>query len=211
MFALGMTDLSLATVASFGAAALSWASHFSFVMVCWPFQVIAHGLGRRFAGVIVERVYLSIGSNLEPAQHIAAALAELHERFGNVEVSPLYRSKAVGFDGPDFINAAIALDTDWEPERLNAWLHVLEDRQGRQRDQPRYSSRTLDIDIVLFGNRVLTGAGNLQVPRNELQYAFVLRPLLDLAPDLRNPATGERLDQFWPTADAESIDRISGF
>ncbi len=158
----------------------------------------------------MERVYLSIGSNLQPNQHIAAALAELRENFENVEVSPMYRSEAVGFDGPDFINAAIALDTDWEPERLNAWLHTLEDRQGRQRDQPRYSSRTLDIDIVLFGDRVLTGACNLQVPRNELQYAFVLRPLLDLAPDLRNPATGERLDQHWPTADAESIHQIPG-
>lgn len=156
----------------------------------------------------MERVYLSIGSNLQPGQHIAAALAELREHFENVEVSPMYRSKAVGFDGPDFINAAIALDTDWEPERLNTWLHALEDRQGRQRDQPRYSSRTLDIDIVLFGDRVLAGAGNLQVPRNELQYAFVLRPLLDLAPDLRNPATGARLDRQWPTADADWVERV---
>lgn len=158
----------------------------------------------------MERVYLSIGSNLQPDQHIAAALAELREHFANVGVSPMYRSVAIGFDGPDFINAAIALDTDWEPERLNNWLHTLEDRQGRRRDQPRYSSRTLDIDIVLYGNRVVTGAGNLEVPRNELQYAFVLRPLLDLSPDLLNPLTGERLDQYWPTADADSIERISG-
>ncbi|MFZ2235123.1 MAG: 2-amino-4-hydroxy-6-hydroxymethyldihydropteridine diphosphokinase [Dokdonella sp.] len=158
----------------------------------------------------MERVYLSIGSNLQPEQHIAAALAELREHFANVEMSPSYRSKAVGFDGPDFINAAIALNTDWEPDRLNSWLHALEDRHDRRRDQPRYSSRTLDIDIVLFGDRVLTGAGNLQVPRNELQHAFVLRPLLDLAPDLCNPATGGRLDQHWPTADADSIEKISG-
>lgn len=163
---------------------------------------------RRNVGVIVERVYLSIGSNLQPGQHIAAALAELREQFENVEVSPFYRSKAVGFDGPDFVNAAIELDTDWEPDRLKRWLHALEDRHGRQRDQPRYSSRTLDIDIVLFGNRVLTGAGHLQVPRNELQHAFVLRPLLDIAPNLRNPATGERLDQHWPTADADRVERV---
>lgn len=156
----------------------------------------------------MERVYLSIGSNLEPAKHIAAALAELREQFEDVEVSPLYRSIAIGFDGPDFINAAIVLNTDWEPDRLNEWLHALEDRHGRRRDQPRYYSRTLDIDIVLFGDRVMTGAGHLQVPRNELQFAFVLRPLLDLAPDLRNPATGERLDQCWPTVDADSIQRI---
>lgn len=158
----------------------------------------------------MERVYLSIGSNLAPEQHIAAAIIEVREQFANVEVSPFYRSAAVGFKGPDFINAAIVLETDWEPERLNAWLHALEDRQGRCRDQPRYSSRTLDIDIVLFGDRAVTGAGNLQVPRNELQHAFVLRPLLDLAPDLRHPANGERLDSCWPTADAASIQRIDG-
>ena len=158
--------------------------------------------------MIVERVYLSIGSNLEPAKHIPAALAELREQFQNVEVSPLYRSAAVGFDGPGFINAAIALDSDWEPDRINQWLHALENRHGRRRDQQRYSSRTLDIDIVLFGDRVLTGDGHLQVPRNELKFAFVLRPLLDLAADLRNPATGVRLDQGWPTADADSIQRI---
>ena len=156
----------------------------------------------------MERVYLSIGSNVQPEQHIAAALADLRLQFANVDLSPMYRSKAVGFDGPDFINAAIALDTDWEPDRLNAWLYDLEDRQGRRRDQPRYSNRTLDIDIVLFGDRVLSGSGNLQIPRDELQYAFVLRPLLDLAPDLRNPSTGERLDRQWPTTDADSIERI---
>ena len=159
----------------------------------------------------MERVYLSIGSNLEPAKHIAAALAELRAQFTHVDVSPLYRSAAVGFEGPDFINAAIVLQTDWEPDRLNDWLHALEDRHGRCRDQPRYSSRTLDIDIVLFGDRVITGAGHLQIPRNELQFAFVLRPLLDLAPDLRNAATGERLDQHWPTADADTIERIDGY
>ena len=157
----------------------------------------------------MERVYLSIGSNLQPDQHIAAALAELRMQFVNVVVSPMYRSAAVGFDGPDFINAGVALDTDWEPDRLNHWLHALEDRQGRRRDQPRYSSRTLDIDIVLFGNRIVTGTGNLEVPRNELQYAFVLRPLLDLSPDLCNPVTGDRLDSSWPTADADSIERIT--
>lgn len=158
--------------------------------------------------VCVERVYLSIGSNQEAQRHIGAAIEELRHRFGAVDVSPLYRSAAVGFDGPDFINAAIALDSDLEPAELNDWLHALEDRHGRLRDVPRYSSRTLDIDIVLFGDRVLSGAGNLSVPRDELKYAFVLRPLLDLDADLRNPVDGQRLAEHWPTADAATIRRI---
>lgn len=156
----------------------------------------------------MERVYLSIGSNQNALHHIAVAIEELRLRFGDIAVSPLYQSAAVGFDGPDFINGAIAMDSDLEPAALNDWLHALEDRHGRRRDVPRYSSRTLDIDIVLFGDRVLNGAGNLQVPRDELQYAFVLRPLLDLNEDLRDPTDGSLLAARWPTADADTIARI---
>lgn len=156
----------------------------------------------------MERVYLSIGSNDDALRHIAAAIDDLRERFGPIRVSPLYRSKAVGFEGPDFINAAIALDSDLEPAALNDWLHALEDRHGRRRDVPRFSDRTLDIDILLFGDRVLDGAGNLRIPRDELKYAFVLRPLLDLDADLRDPVDGSALAARWPTPDAGSIQRL---
>ena len=116
----------------------------------------------------MARVYLSLGSNIEPQKNLAAAIAELRERFGAITVSPIYRFAAVGFDGPDFLNLAVGIDTNLEPEALNDWLHALEARHGRRRDVPRYSSRTLDIDIVLFGDRVLSGAGHLEIPRAEL-------------------------------------------
>src|SRR5690606_24661769 len=101
-----------------------------------------------------------LGSNLEPRKHLAAALAALRERFGNIRVSPAYRSQSVGFDGADFVNLAVGLDTDLPPEALNAWLHALEDRQGRRRDVPRYSDRTLDVDIVFYDDRVIDGPGH---------------------------------------------------
>src|SRR5262249_40763057 len=113
------------------------------------------------------RAWLSLGSNLEPGKHLRAALAELRARFGAIVVSPAYRFAAVGFDGPDFINLAVGVDSDLEPQQLNDWLHALEDRHGRRRDVPRFSSRTLDVDIVLFGDRVLKGTGNLELPRPE--------------------------------------------
>lgn len=141
----------------------------------------------------MERVYLSLGSNIEPERHLAAALGELRARFGKVDVSPAYRFRAVGFDGPDFINLCAAIDTDLEPQALNDWLHALEARHGRRRDGPRYSSRTLDVDIVLFGARVLTGAGNLEVPRSELLQSFVLQPLADIAPDAVHPLLHETI------------------
>ena len=145
----------------------------------------------------MTRVYLSLGSNVEPERHLRAALAELRERFGAVVASPVYRFPAVGFDGPDFLNLAAALDTDLDAPALNAWLHALEDRHGRRRDVPRFSSRTLDVDIVLFGDQVIRGAGNLQVPRDELTQAFVLKPLADIAPHAVHPLLRKTVAQLW--------------
>lgn len=146
----------------------------------------------------MARAYLSLGSNLEPERHLAAALAALEARFGALIVSPTYRTPAVGFEGPDFLNLAVGLDTTLEPEPLDAWLHALEDAQGRRRDVPRFSSRTLDADLVLYDDRVLRGAGHLEVPRPELaRYAFVLQPVADIAPDLMHPTLGKTLRALW--------------
>jgi 2-amino-4-hydroxy-6-hydroxymethyldihydropteridine diphosphokinase len=145
----------------------------------------------------MTRVWLSLGSNVEPEKNLRAAIAELRERFGNVIVSPAYRFPAVGFSGPDFINLAVGIDADLEPQALNDWLHAFEDRHGRRRDVPRFSSRTLDIDIVLFGDRVLAGAGNLEVPRPELMQTFVLQPLADIAPDVVPPRSRQSLAETW--------------
>ncbi|MGH8158632.1 MAG: 2-amino-4-hydroxy-6-hydroxymethyldihydropteridine diphosphokinase [Rhodanobacter sp.] len=142
-------------------------------------------------------VYLSLGSNLEPQRYLPAAIAALRERFGDISVSPAYRSKSVGFEGADFVNLAVGLDTELSPEALNDWLHALEDRHGRRRDVPRYSDRTLDIDIVLYGERVIDGPGHLQIPRKELQHAFVLRPIADIAPELPHPLSGRSMAELW--------------
>lgn len=146
----------------------------------------------------MARAWLSLGSNIEPRENLRAAVAALRARFGPLRLSPLYRTPAVGFEGPDFLNAAAEITTDLEPEALNAWLHALEDRQGRRRDVPRYSSRTLDIDIVLYDDRVLRGPGHLELPRTELaSAAFVLRPMADIAPDQLHPLTGQTLAAMW--------------
>lgn len=134
------------------------------------------------------RAWLSLGSNIEPERHLRAAAAALRARFGEVHFSPVYRTSAVGFDGPDFLNCAAQLDSDLGPVELDAWLHALEDAHGRRRDGPRFSSRTLDIDLLLHGMAVLDGPGHLRLPRPELDsQAFVLRPMADLAPHLVHP------------------------
>ena len=152
----------------------------------------------------MAKAYLSLGSNLEPEKHLAAAVQALRETFGEVVLSDWVRTAAVGFDGPDFVNGAAVIETDWDVYRLNDWLHALEDAHGRRRDVPRFSSRTLDIDIVFYDDLILDGPGNLRIPRPELKHAFVLQPLAQIAPDFVNPETGKTLAEAWREFPAES-------
>lgn len=161
----------------------------------------------------MSRASLSLGSNVDPVRHLRIAVAALRERFGDVQVSMAYRFPAVGFDGPDFVNAAAVVDTDLDPQALNDWLHALEDANGRDRSGPRYGNRTLDIDIVLFDDRLIDGAGHpgsgpgqaLRVPRDELRHAFVLKPLAEIAPGLVHPVRGETLQVLWESHPEHSV------
>jgi 2-amino-4-hydroxy-6-hydroxymethyldihydropteridine diphosphokinase len=141
--------------------------------------------------------YLSLGSNVEPETNLRSAIAALRGRFGEVRLSPVYRTRAVGFDGTDFLNAAAIIDSDLDPPALNDWLHALEDAHGRDRTGPRFGDRPLDIDIVFYDDLVLDGPGHLQIPRDELRHAFVLKPLVDIAPDFVDPRSGRTLAALW--------------
>lgn len=140
---------------------------------------------------------LSLGSNIDARANLRSALAALRARFGPLRLSPVYRTRAVGFEGADFLNAGVAIETDLPPQALNDWLHGLEDAHGRDRSGPRFNDRTLDIDIVLFDDLVAEGAGNLRIPRDELRHAFVLRPLADIVPEFIEPGSGRTLGELW--------------
>jgi 2-amino-4-hydroxy-6-hydroxymethyldihydropteridine diphosphokinase len=142
----------------------------------------------------MPRVYLSLGSNLDPARHLQAALQALRERFGALAVSPTYRSAAVGFDGAAFLNNAAAFDCDMDRDSLHGWLRALEDASGRDRSLPRYADRTLDVDIALW---CADGTCASNLTREEFERAHVLAPLADLAPALREPFTGTPLRERW--------------
>ena len=142
-------------------------------------------------------VLLSLGSNVEPERYLPAALGELRLRFGDILVSPAYRTAAVGFDGAAFVNNAAAIRTTLSLDALEAWLHALEDRHGRDRSGPRLSDRTLDVDVVFHGDRVLREGARVRIPRPELKHAFVLKPLADIAPDFVDPLGGRTLAEMW--------------
>ncbi len=143
------------------------------------------------------RVALGIGSNLDRRRHIQGAVDALAARFGRVSLSPVYRSAAVGFDGPDFFNLVCTIDSDLDIEDLQAELKRIELGQGRERSGKRFESRTLDIDILLYGDAVLHDRG-YDIPRGEItRYAFVLKPLADLLPDARHPQSGDDYRSLW--------------
>lgn len=141
--------------------------------------------------------YLSLGSNIDPVTNLRSAVRALRARFGEIVLSPVYRIPAVGFTGPDFLNAAAIIDSDLDPFSLVAWLQGLERAHGRMRGHVKNSDRTLDMDIVYFDSVVLDLPGRLQLPRPELRHAFVLKPLADIAPDFVDPVRGVSLAELW--------------
>lgn len=141
--------------------------------------------------------YLGIGSNLEVERNIRSGADALRETFGDVRFSPVYRSTAVGFAGGDFINLVASVTTRLQPLELKNYLNDLENRHGRLRNTPKFSDRTLDVDILLYDDLHLHFPA-LELPRPEvLQYAHVLRPLADLAPGVVHPVARRRMDELW--------------
>lgn len=149
----------------------------------------------------MPRVYLSLGSNIDRDAHLRAALQELEERYGPLLISTVYESEAVGFAGDNFYNLVVGLDTDLGVGELAAELRAIEAAHGRERGGPRFAPRTLDIDILTYGNACGEIDG-IHLPRDEiLKNAFVLRPLADIAPNDRHPETVRPYAEHWEAYD----------
>ncbi|MEE4191429.1 MAG: 2-amino-4-hydroxy-6-hydroxymethyldihydropteridine diphosphokinase [Halieaceae bacterium] len=143
------------------------------------------------------RVFLGVGSNIDREGHICTGLDTLQAEFGLAGISSVYESEALGFEGPAFYNLAVEMEVDISLGSLARYLRQLEYRMGRPRDASRFSSRTLDLDILCFGDHcgVLDG---IELPRGEiLENAYVLAPLAELAPTVTLPGSGESFGQLW--------------
>ncbi len=151
----------------------------------------------------MTRVYLGLGSNIEPEKNIALGVAELRRRFGTIGISPVYRAPAVGFESADFLNLVVSLETALAPHELLACIEEIHRLARRERNKgTEWVARTLDIDLLLYGDMVAPERP-LRVPRPDiLEYAFVLRPLAELAPDGIHPVTGRTFAEHWAEFDA---------
>lgn len=146
-------------------------------------------------------VFVAAGSNITPRRHLAAGLRALAGRFGVLRLSPVYRNSPVGFDGEDFLNMVVGFETGAPVTEVAAALAAIEAANGRTRAEEKFAPRTLDLDLLLYGDLV-TRAGGLELPRDEItRYAFVLKPLADLAGERPHPVLGRSYAALWAEFD----------
>ena len=136
---------------------------------------------------------LSLGSNLEPRVNIPLAVEALRRKFGKLSLSKVR--------GDNFLNLVASVECKLSLEAAQKYLKLLEDRMGRDRDMPRFSDRTIDIDILLYGDSSGEECG-LSLPRPEiLSSAFVLCPLAELHPRLKYLPTNMSFEELWGSFD----------
>lgn len=147
------------------------------------------------------RAWLSLGSNIDRENNIRSALVALEKAFGKLTVSPIYESEAVGFEGDPFLNLVVGVDTDRPSNEIAETLRLIEQAHGRRRDGGKFSARTLDIDLLTYGQQVSRAPG-VSVPRDEItRYAFVLLPLSQVGGDELHPIEGVSYKALWDAFD----------
>jgi len=149
----------------------------------------------------VAIVYLGLGSNTDPEDNLRLCMRELRQRFDVWSVSYVYRNKAMGFSGADFLNAVACIETSCSPLAICRVLDDIHDVAGRIRGTDAFVSRTLDIDLLLYDD-LIHDEPPVRVPRDDvLSYAFVLGPLVEIAPEYVHPKTGKSLQSHWDELD----------
>ena len=145
----------------------------------------------------LAQVSISLGSNQDREVHLREAVRRLKQVFGELRLSPVYETAAVGFDGDDFYNLVAVLHSSLLPREVASALKKIEDDMGRDRSQPRFSARGIDLDILTYDEVVLDQDG-VQIPRHEiLKNSFVLKPMADVMPEQKHPLEGRSYSELW--------------
>ena len=158
----------------------------------------------------MTEVYVAAGSNIEPRANLARAVAELRHAFPGVRFSPWYQNHAAGFSGDDFINLVAGFDTSLPLAEVVTRLQAIEALCGRPRDAPRWAPRSMDLDVLLYGDLVCDEP-HLKVPRPDLlKRAYMLGPLAALAPAAVHPTAHASIGELWDHFDqaAHPLERL---
>ncbi len=155
----------------------------------------------------MPRGYISIGSNIDKESNIASSLRALAKQFGKLIVSSTYETEPVGFCGENFYNLVVGFDSNLDAKSVGKILKQIESDHGRTHNSKKFSARTLDLDLLLYGDQVIN-EGRLRIPRDEIiKYAFVLEPLAEIAPDLKHPVTHQTYAELWKNYDKTELKR----
>jgi 2-amino-4-hydroxy-6-hydroxymethyldihydropteridine diphosphokinase len=150
----------------------------------------------------MPRVFVAAGSNIEPERNLALAARELRLAWPQVQFSPWYRNRAAGFEGEDFINFAVGFDSGEPVQVVVTKLRAIEELCGRPRAAAKWAPRSMDLDVLLYGDLV---EPELKLPRPDLlKRAYMLGPLADIAPDVMHPTAGATIGQLWERFDREA-------
>ena len=134
-----------------------------------------------------HKIFVGIGSNIDREKNIRSCITILRDLYGEMIISPVYETQSMGFDGPNFYNLVSCFETDESIYDLKNNLNKIENNHGRHFNETKFSSRTLDIDILYYDDLVLSD-DKVQIPRKEIcEYDIVLKPLIDLVPEFIHP------------------------
>lgn len=148
----------------------------------------------------MAKIFISLGSNIEPERHLKAALTDLHDQFGELELSSVFESEAVGFEGSNFLNMVVAAQTELSIEDVVSCFKQIEQAHGRVKGAKKFAPRTLDLDLLLYDDAV--SQLPVELPRAEILYnAFVLWPLAEIAPSLNHPVVKQSYQTLWESYD----------
>jgi len=152
--------------------------------------------------------YISIGSNIDKEINIPSSLDALRRTFGELLISSVYDTEPVGFIGDSFYNLVVRFESALSAKEVAKQLRQIELDHGRTRESQKFSARTLDLDLILYGDQIISD-GRLQIPRDEIErYAFVLEPLAEIAPNEKHPISGKTYNELWQAFDKSGTQPI---
>ncbi|WP_034474877.1 2-amino-4-hydroxy-6-hydroxymethyldihydropteridine diphosphokinase [Aestuariibacter salexigens] len=150
-----------------------------------------------------HQIYISVGSNIERETHTQKGLDALFNEFGALTLSRVFESEAIGFKGDTFYNLVVGATTTRTVSQVCQCLKDIEHENGRVRGAEKFSSRTLDLDLLLYDKLVIDNP--VELPRGEILYnAFVLQPLADIAPIEKHPIVDETYASLWQAFDKQT-------